>query len=132
MSRIFGDLVLGDSDSPTSATAGNVNDWASYTPSPTTSSPPLVAASTDTNSSNSAGTAVASLATGLVNIFGKSLSQANTVPLMPVQPTPLWVFALLGVGGVVVLGVVARSLRKKKSSRVSGYRKHRKHRRSRR
>lgn len=134
MSNIFGDVVLGDSDSPTSTTAGDVNDWATYTPTPTTTSPPLVAATVPSTTSGSgastAGGAIASLLTGAAGIFGRAITPQPLVPV--VQPTPLWVYALLGIGGVVVLGVVARSLRNKKR-RVAGYgRHHRKNRRSRR
>jgi hypothetical protein len=98
---------------------------------PSTSSPPLVAVGASGSSSDTAigiGSTVGSFARSLVNIFGQQQYPGGYPPgYVPPQPTPLWVYALLGVGGVVALGFVARSLRRPRS--VAGYRRRRHHRR---
>lgn len=93
------------------ANAGSASDWAN----PYASSPPMVAAA-DTNDSSfpwgklfdTARTA----ATGLVNIFGQPVtSQGQPVYTPPPSPgLPLAAWVAIGVGGVLVLGVAARSL----------------------
>lgn len=108
-------------------TAGSANEWADPYQG-VTSSPPLVAVtpSTSSDTSQSVGQIVGGLAKGLVDIFGRQVTPpAYTVP--PPAPTPLWVYALLGVGGVVALGMLARSMKSPRRA-VAGYRK-RKHRR---
>ncbi len=60
--------------------------------------------------------------TGLVDIFGRQVTPTG----QPIQPQPqgmpLWGWALVGVGGVVLLGVTARALRR---PALAGYRRRR-------
>lgn len=109
----------------------------SYTPyaqSPSTSSSDI-----SLNSGGNAGAATSpsewfgmgkDLVGTFFNIFGQPVGQRP--PPVPVQQPgmPLWGWAIVGVGGIVVLGVLARSMRSSPS--VAGYRKSRRSRRSRR
>lgn len=94
------------------ANAGSASDWAN----PYVSSPPMVSVA-DTNDSSfpwgklfdTARTA----ATGLVNIFGQPVTPQGQPVYTPPPPSPglpLAAWVAIGVGGVLVLGVAARSL----------------------
>lgn len=67
------------------------------------------------------------VASGLVDIFGRAVTPTGAPLQQPQHGLPLWGIVALGVGGIVVLGIAARSLR---SRSYAGYK--RKHRRSRR
>jgi hypothetical protein len=59
-----------------------------------------------------------SIVSGVVDIFGRPVQPTVTA----VQPgLPLWGWVVIGVGGVVVLGVIARSMKKSRST--AGYRR---------
>jgi hypothetical protein len=107
--------------------ASQPSEWASYPGSSEPTPPPMVSA-TPSSSSQSAtdwwGMA-SSLGRGLVDIFGRPVQQQYQPP--PPQPgIPLWGWVAIGVGGVVVLGVLARSMRR---PATAGYRRHRRSRR---
>lgn len=60
--------------------------------------------------------------TGLLNIFGQPVrAPGQPMPVQQPQGMPLWGWAAIGIGGVVLLGVLARSMR---GSKV-GYRRRR-------
>jgi len=48
----------------------------------------------------------------VVDIFGR---RVNPQPVVQSPPTPLWVWIAIPVAGIVLLGIGARALRKKKS-----------------
>lgn len=110
---------------PPQGQAGNADSWSN----PYASSPPLVSAQPIDDGKNSydwVGQG-SKLLTGLVNIFGQPVNQhGQPVPVQQPHGMPLWGWVAIGVGGVVVLGVAARSLR---SHSYAGYRRHRRSRR---
>jgi hypothetical protein len=102
-------------------------DWSN----PYTARPPLVSVPASEPSSFDWMGMGQKFTTGLFNIFGQAVNPQGDVIQQrqppPQRGMPLWGWVAIGVGGVVVLGVVARSLR---SRSYAGY--GRRHRRSRR
>lgn len=111
------------------ANVADANEWsnafARSGDSTVLSSPPMVAGDTGSGTSFfdtwfGRGKQVTS---GLVDIFGRVINPATGQPAAPVAADsgmPLVAWVALGVAGVVVLGVAARSLRR---SSVAGYRR---------
>lgn len=94
-------------------------DWAN----PYTNSPPLVAVPATEPSSFDWMGAGHRFTTGLVNIFGQAVNPQGQVMQRPPPQQggmPLIGWVVIGVAGVVVLGVAARSLR---SRSYAGYRR---------
>jgi len=55
-----------------------------------------------------------SLVGGIVDIFGNRQPQQQMPVHRPATGTPLWVWIMIPVAGIVVLGVAARAMRKRK------------------
>lgn len=94
------------------------------------SPPPIVAVKTDGPTWDTWFSRGSQIATGLVDIFGRVVNPQTGQPVQQPPPStgmPLWGIVAIGVGGIVVLGIAARSLSRRS---YAGYR--RRHRRSRR
>lgn len=106
---------------PPTGQAGNASEWAN----PYTSSPPLVAVPVDSGPSwDTWFQRGKQITTGLVDIYGRAVNPQGTPIAQPLPSSglPLWGIVALGVGGVVVLGLAARSMR---SRSYAGYRRRR-------
>ena len=110
--RGFGDTAVTDP-----------NTWSDPYSNQPAGNPPLVSipdnSPTAGGSSTAAtlGTAAGNIAHGLFSMFS-----SPQTPVVQSQPVPLWAYALIGVGGLVAVGFVARSLRKPRRA-VAGYRR---------
>lgn len=109
------------------------NPWGASGGQVSVSSPPLVSASASSPSGTSTWDSVfgagQKVLTGLVDIFGRPVTATGQPIVAQPQGMPLWGWVAIGVGGVVVLGIAARSLRSGRRMATAGYRRHRRSRR---
>lgn len=69
----------------------------------------------DTATQPTTGAAAGSIVGSVLDIFGRVVAPKPVVaPIVPVSDTPLWVWILIPVAGIVTIAVVSRKLRRKK------------------
>lgn len=125
---MFGAIsIVDEGDQGYSQARSQPEEWSNPYATPTVSAPPLVAVQQPETSGqswtdwlNRGKSTTQTVLTGVMDIFGRPVDRAGAPVVVQQQGMPLWGIAALAIGGVVVLGAVASTL---KSRSYAGYRR---------